>query len=185
MAIRWWILSDYLTAPSTLAWPEQHQKGLVYVEFREKPCSLPILPPWAGVYNQATNKRSVRQVKTSYLLIDSQTSCDGLFFFSTLGFLPLMNSRDPIMNDAKFSLRFGNPIQVIHDSKPPPAASFPMQHVSSYVPSETKDTHDSKVGPTSAPPPHPISHSNMTRDAASFADFYHSKEGRVDEVDHE
>ncbi|SAM02722.1 hypothetical protein [Absidia glauca] len=81
-----------------------------------------------------------------------------------------MNNRDPIMNDEKFSLRFGNPIQVIHDSQP--AGSLPTHHVD--------NTHH---GPTKAPPPRP--HNNKTRDAASFADFYHSKEGRVDEVDHE
>jgi hypothetical protein len=84
-----------------------------------------------------------------------------------------MNSRDPIMNDETFSLRFGNPIQVIHDSQP---VSFPKHHDSS---DETKDTHNDDATSTTH------TRNNMVRDVASFADFYHSKEGRVDEVDHE
>ncbi|ORX53218.1 hypothetical protein DM01DRAFT_1374660 [Hesseltinella vesiculosa] len=99
--------------------------------------------------------------------------------------------RDPIMRDDHFSLRFGNPIQEIHDAAKPTITSF----------EPSKDTP--AVVPTIAPSPldqeeqyHNVNNSNLLcgrthhegpymtdRDASSFAEFYH-KEGRVNEIDH-
>ncbi|KAI8342397.1 hypothetical protein BC941DRAFT_412627 [Chlamydoabsidia padenii] len=106
--------------------------------------------------------------------------------------------RDPIMNDESFSLRFGNPIQVIHDSRPSSRSTSPVRHVPHYIPtsedeknnkqhlhSDQKQPDDGTMAPPSPTLTRTPSSSNITRDVGSFADFYHSKEGRVDEIDHD
>ncbi|KAI8342631.1 hypothetical protein BC941DRAFT_413352 [Chlamydoabsidia padenii] len=87
---------------------------------------------------------------------------------------------DPIMNDESFSLRFGNPIQVIHDSRPSSRSTSPVRHVPHYIP-----TNDGTMAPPSPTLNRTPSSSNITQDVGSFTDFYHSKESRVDEIDHD
>ncbi|KAI8063549.1 hypothetical protein BC940DRAFT_306996 [Gongronella butleri] len=94
--------------------------------------------------------------------------------------------RDPIMTDDHFSLRFGNPIQEVHDA--------PVHAVPSFAPSKEAAGHVSAFAASAEDisPPKDAVHATPThhespfmtdRDTSSYADFYH-KDGRVKELDH-
>ncbi|CDS08779.1 hypothetical protein LRAMOSA10140 [Lichtheimia ramosa] len=89
--------------------------------------------------------------------------------------------RDPIMKDDHFSLRYGNPIQVIHDR--------PKPHQESFEPS--KDHAPVTISPiinttSNLEPPKESTIKkapSFERDCTSFAEFVH-KGGVVSEIDH-
>ncbi|ORZ17233.1 hypothetical protein BCR42DRAFT_414180 [Absidia repens] len=113
-----------------------------------------------------------------------------------------VQTRDPIMDDDTFSLKFGNPIKIIHDIQPSNAtAPTSMHHVPSYLPSlstssdGSEDEHDhyrttathhpqSDKKSTSSLHSRASSSSSVERDVANFAEFYHNQDGRVNEIDH-
>ncbi|KAF7732009.1 hypothetical protein EC973_007114 [Apophysomyces ossiformis] len=87
--------------------------------------------------------------------------------------------RDPILEDDHFSLRYGNPIQVIHDTPRHTIDTF--EPSDPYVPAPvvamlgTEKREEHKTLKKS---------SSFIRDTTSFADFCH-KDGGVTEIDHE
>ncbi|CAO3586135.1 unnamed protein product [Absidia cylindrospora] len=112
--------------------------------------------------------------------------------------------RDPIMDDDSFSLKFGNPIKIIHDIQPSnTTVPTSMHHVPSYQPSLSTSSdvseheHDydhyktstanhpqSDQKTTSSLHSRASSTSSVERDVANFAEFYHNHNGRVNEIDH-
>ncbi|KAI7903111.1 uncharacterized protein BX663DRAFT_509594 [Cokeromyces recurvatus] len=93
---------------------------------------------------------------------------------------PQHEIRDPIMEDDHFSLRFGNPIQVIHNIKKHEIDTFEptKNHVSGALASTIGDAlHDKR--PTLKP-----NHSSFLRDSTICSEFYHDKKGGVKEIEH-
>ncbi|KAG1468368.1 hypothetical protein G6F56_003869 [Rhizopus delemar] len=83
-------------------------------------------------------------------------------------------SRDPIMEDDHFSLRFDNPIQIIHDS--PKHAVDPFEPSKGHSPllpqlQEERPSLQKKKS------------SHIVRDTACN-DYFHNKNGTIDEIDH-
>ncbi|KAI9282672.1 hypothetical protein BY458DRAFT_496947 [Sporodiniella umbellata] len=83
--------------------------------------------------------------------------------------------RDPIMEDEGFSLRYGNPIQIIHDT--------PKHTVETFEPSKEhalpsiaslQTAEPSRVTGTSSP---------SVRDS-TCNEYFHNPQGTVTEVDH-
>ncbi|KAL9546052.1 hypothetical protein MBANPS3_006852 [Mucor bainieri] len=97
---------------------------------------------------------------------------------------PQAESRDPIMEDDHFSLRYGNPIKVIHDIKQHKLDDFEptKDHVSGTLASTIGDalTNDKKQ----QKPPLTKSNSSFLRDSTICSEFYHDKKGGVTEVEH-
>ncbi|KAI8093503.1 uncharacterized protein BX664DRAFT_372392 [Halteromyces radiatus] len=98
-------------------------------------------------------------------------------------------SRDPIMDDDKFSLRFGNPIQEIHNTNPSKATTFtPYQNLNApsiiYNGTEKTQHAPKSTNKSNHTMFHPSLSSSINRDVGNFADFYHKTNGRVDEIDH-
>ncbi|KAI8977315.1 hypothetical protein BDF20DRAFT_836132 [Mycotypha africana] len=122
--------------------------------------------------------------------------------------------RDPIMQDDHFSLRFGNPIQVIHDFKTHKADTF--EPTKEHVPGALADAignalskqqqqqqqqqqqrqghqlhhhhhlnEQNGVSSQGSSPALSRSNSGFLRDPILCADFYHTKSGAVSEKEHE
>jgi hypothetical protein len=93
---------------------------------------------------------------------------------------PHLENRDPIMEDDDFSLRYGNPIQIIHDAQKHKVDTFEpsKEHVSGTLAIEIGDvsTNDNKNKK-----PIPCS---ILRDSTICSDFYHNKDGSVSETEH-
>lgn len=94
------------------------------------------------------------------------------------------NPRDPVLKDDHFSLRYGNPIKVIHDMPKhpidtfeptkehmPPAISGASLAGSSFHPEEQQQS------------PKNLGNEPSRRDPTNFAEFFH-KGDRVEEIDH-
>ncbi|KAI9480591.1 MAG: hypothetical protein EXX96DRAFT_563412 [Benjaminiella poitrasii] len=93
---------------------------------------------------------------------------------------PHTESRDPIMEDDHFSLRFGNPIQVIHDVKKHEIDTFEptKEHVPGVLAGAIGDTlHDKRPLPRA-------NNSSFLRDSTFCSEFYHDKKGGVNEIEH-
>ncbi|KAI8384376.1 uncharacterized protein BYT42DRAFT_258736 [Radiomyces spectabilis] len=90
-------------------------------------------------------------------------------------------ARDPIMEDDHFSLKFGNPIQLIHNIPKHTYETF--EPTKDHLPStlatvlSTGDAAPTKDRPSSA-------RSQSYRDSTSVAEFVH-KDGSVAELKHE
>ncbi|KAI8375504.1 hypothetical protein BD560DRAFT_392511 [Blakeslea trispora] len=87
--------------------------------------------------------------------------------------------RDPIMEDHEFSLRFGNPIQVIHDAEKHAIDSF--EPTSDHVPGSLASSIGDKI---SAHKKTPMKKQGSFRDWSSCSDFYHNQNGTVSEFEH-
>jgi hypothetical protein len=96
---------------------------------------------------------------------------------------PNTERRDPIMEDDHFSLRYGNPIQVIHNVQKHKIDTF--EPTKGHVPGAlveaigTKEQEDKKKRA-------PLTKNNFSflRDSTICSEFYHNKNGSVTEVDH-
>ncbi|OBZ83534.1 hypothetical protein A0J61_08416 [Choanephora cucurbitarum] len=87
--------------------------------------------------------------------------------------------RDPIMEDNEFSLRFGNPIQVIHDAEKHPVDSF--EPTANHVPGSLASSIGDII---SARKKAPLKQQGSFRDWSSCSDFYHNQNGTVSETEH-
>ncbi|CEP08217.1 hypothetical protein [Parasitella parasitica] len=97
---------------------------------------------------------------------------------------PHAESRDPIMEDDHFSLRYGNPIKVIHDIKKHKLDDFEptKEHVSGALASTIGDALTSEQ--KQQKPPLTKNNSSFLRDSTICSEFYHDKKGSVTEVEH-
>ncbi|KAG0748642.1 hypothetical protein G6F57_002326 [Rhizopus arrhizus] len=84
-------------------------------------------------------------------------------------------NRDPIMEDDHFSLRFGNPIQIIHET--PKHEIDPFEPSKNHMPTllagvlkEEERVKKKEVG-------------TIIRDT-TCNEYFHNKNGTVDEIDH-
>lgn len=93
---------------------------------------------------------------------------------------PHVESRDPIMEDDHFSLRYGNPIKVIHDIPKHKVDNF--EPTKDHVPVALAEAIADKIQPKRAPLAK--SNSSFLRDATACSEFYHNKNGSVTEVEH-
>jgi hypothetical protein len=92
-----------------------------------------------------------------------------------------LENRDPIMKDDQFSLRYGNPIQVIHDVQ--------KQKIDTFEPTKehVSGTLASAIGDVLATEKKPLTREDSTsfiRDPTVCSDFYHNKNGSVSETEH-
>ncbi|KAI8066255.1 uncharacterized protein B0P05DRAFT_553582 [Gilbertella persicaria] len=94
-------------------------------------------------------------------------------------------SRDPIMEDDHFSLKFGNPIQVIHDTERHKVDNFEptKEHVTGSLASSIGDAIATHKKEHQKPPLKQHSSSSF-RDWSSCSDFFHNKNGSVSEIEH-
>lgn len=88
--------------------------------------------------------------------------------------------RDPIMEDDHFSLRYGNPIKVIHDTPKHKIDTFEpsKDHVSGALAEAIGDTLKERV-------PLVKNSSSFLRDAALYSEYKHNKDGSITEIDHD
>ncbi|KAI9308415.1 hypothetical protein BJ944DRAFT_260278 [Cunninghamella echinulata] len=93
-------------------------------------------------------------------------------------------NRDPIMEDEGFSLRFGNPINIIHNIQKHEPESFEPSHEPSFIVPTIVPNSENDTAIDSPLTKNDQHSSNATRDASSFADFYHQNDGTVNEIDH-
>lgn len=97
---------------------------------------------------------------------------------------PHLEERDPIMEDDHFSLRYGNPIQVIHDIKKHEIDTFEpsKNHVSGSLTNSVGDLLTSEKQKKRIP----LNKrgSSFERDSTICSDFYHTKNGSVCETEH-
>lgn len=93
---------------------------------------------------------------------------------------PISEARDPIMEDDHFSLRYGNPIKVIHDIKQHKVDNF--EPTKDHVPSALAEAIGAKEHPKRAPLVK--NNSSFLRDSTICSEFYHNKNGGVTEVEH-
>jgi hypothetical protein len=96
---------------------------------------------------------------------------------------PYTEKRDPIMEDDHFSLRYGNPIKVIHDIQKHKIDTFePTQnHVPAALAEVVADSLQKDK--TQQKPPLLKSNSSYLRDSTICSEFYHNKNGSVAEVE--
>ncbi|CAO3617418.1 unnamed protein product [Cunninghamella blakesleeana] len=97
-------------------------------------------------------------------------------------------NRDPIMEDEGFSLRFGDPIDIIHNTQKREPESFEPSHEPSLIIPTIANSpeNDITVNKNNQGGGGSISHiaASAIRDTSSIADFYHQKDGTVNENDH-
>ncbi|KAI7889893.1 uncharacterized protein EV154DRAFT_268558 [Mucor mucedo] len=89
--------------------------------------------------------------------------------------------RDPIMEDDHFSLRYGNPIQVIHDIAPHKIDTFEpsKEHVSGALAESFGEREKKKRVPLAK------NSSSFLRDATLYSEYKHNKDGSITEIDHD
>lgn len=92
----------------------------------------------------------------------------------------VVENRDPIMEDNEFSLRFGNPIKVIHDAQKQKIDTFEptKNHLSGALANTICETalHENHK-------PAPNTNASI-RDTTICSEFYHTKQGTVTEIEH-
>ena len=93
--------------------------------------------------------------------------------------------RDPIMEDDHFSLRYGNPINVIHNIKQHKVDDF--EPTKDHVPFALAETIGENIAQKQHEKRAPLlkSNSSFLRDSTICSEFYHNKNGGVDEIDHD
>lgn len=98
---------------------------------------------------------------------------------------PHTEKRDPIMEDDHFSLRYGNPIKVIHDIQRHEIDTFEptKDHVPGSLAEAVGDaiTNNKNSGKRA---PLLKNDSSYMRDSTSCSEFYHNKNGSVTEIEH-
>lgn len=90
--------------------------------------------------------------------------------------------RDPIMEDDHFSLRYGNPIKVIHDIPKHKIDTFEptKDHIPGALAEVIGDTFKEKKRVPLAK-----KSSSFLRDAALYSEYVHNKDGSITEIDHD
>lgn len=94
--------------------------------------------------------------------------------------LRMLENRDPIMEDNEFSLRYGNPIKVIHDVQKQKIDTFEptKNHVSGALANTISEAiHENHKAI-------PNTNASALRDTTICSEFYHTKHGTVTEIDH-
>ncbi|KAI9354240.1 hypothetical protein BD770DRAFT_445240 [Pilaira anomala] len=96
---------------------------------------------------------------------------------------PVSEVRDPIMEDNRFSLRFGNPINVIHNTPKHQVDSFEptKEHIPGSVIEAIGDTLNEKKQRA----PLTKNNSSYLRDATLYSEYVHNKDGSITEIDHD
>lgn len=98
---------------------------------------------------------------------------------------PYTEVRDPILEDNHFSLRYGNPIKVIHDIPKHEIDTFEptKEHVPGALAEAIGDTlaNDQKKKRI----PIQRNDSSFLRDSTLYSEFVHNKDGSVTEIDHD
>ncbi|KAI8989964.1 hypothetical protein BDB01DRAFT_718120 [Pilobolus umbonatus] len=86
----------------------------------------------------------------------------------------IVENRDPIMTDDHFSLKYGNPIQEIHNA--PTHAIDNFKPTDNHLPTHMVGTLPAKNSRMQSP--------SYVRDTTLNSEFYHDKSGKISEIDH-
>ncbi|KAI9321549.1 hypothetical protein BX666DRAFT_1850228 [Dichotomocladium elegans] len=92
-----------------------------------------------------------------------------------------LETRDPIMTDDHFSLRYDNPIQVIHDAPKPETLDLEPSKTHIPIPLTGAVTSTPNLKPPKSTPLKKLP--SFERDTTTFAEFVHHG-SCVDEIDH-